>query len=207
MPIARLIRDFFLLLLLVKAAGACASVAIALRYGGPGKVWVFWRKYWDWRFAGENVLDASVWLATLLGWAYSRRLLGGLGGVGLAAAAGRHPVLVLGVGAALAWFAVSTVLQTLSCVRRTEALCHPPLLKKVGTWVLQLSLLYLELSGWSEVLSAGQVGLYLVLDHALKSRARRMFQRSLLLLAAECAGRVGAVAAARYVATGHLRLW
>ncbi|MCX5794661.1 MAG: hypothetical protein NTY77_04095 [Elusimicrobia bacterium] len=206
-----LVLDVFILLLFVKTAGVCASAAVVLRLCGPGKAGVFWRRYWAWEYAGENVFDASVWLATVLGFLYSRRLLGGLGGNGLAAALGEHPALVLGIGAALAWFAVSTVLQTLSCLRRTQVLCekinHLPLLKKLGQWVLQLSLLYLELTGWSQALKAGQAGLELVLKRALEGRINRMLYRSLLLLAVECAARVAAVAAAGYVATGRLRLW
>ena len=207
MPFSELIYDVFRFLLLVKVAGAGASAAVFLRYCGPGKAWVFWGKYWDLKYAGENVLDASVWLTTILGCLYSSRLLGGLGGIGMAAALERHPILLLGMSAALGWFAFSTVVQTLSCVRRTQALCHPPLLKKIGGWALQLSVLYLELSGWSEVLSVGQVGLYMILDRAIASRTQRMLERSALLLAVECAGRVAVVAAARYVVTGHLRFW
>ena len=212
MPFSELVLDVFILLLFAKAAGACASAAVVLRLCGPGKAGAFWRRYWDWEYAGENVFDGSVWLATVLGFLYSRRLLGGLVGSGLSAALGGHPALVLGIGAALAWFAVSTILQTLSCLRRTQVLCEkighpPPLLRKLGKWVLQLSLLYLELSGWSQVLKAGQAGLDLVLKRVLEIRMKRMFYRSLLLLAVECAARIASAAAAGYVATGQIRLW
>ena len=211
MPFAELVLDVFILLLFAKAAGVCASAALVLRLCGPGKVGAFWRRYWAWEYAGENVFDGSVWLATVLGFLYARRLLGGLGGDGLSAALRAHPALALGTGAALAWFAAATVLQTLSCLRRTQVLCekisHPPLFKRLGRWALQLTLLYLEFSGWAPALKVGQAGLGLVLERALKGRMKKMIYRSLLLLAVECAARAAAAAAAGCVATGQLRLW
>jgi hypothetical protein len=205
-PPGPFVKDAFFILLMVKSAGLLLSAALVLRLvRATGKLAEFWRQYWRGKSARENVLDLAVWLATLGGYGYSLRMLGGGGGP----ASG--PPMALALLAAVAWLFVSTLLQTISCVRRTHALCeemlHPPIIEAIGRWAGLLSMIVLELSGWGEILGAGSLLLRPVLERIEENAWRRAVEGFFFLAAAELSVRVAVVAAARFASTGSWGFW